>query len=54
MEYEFRLEQLDSHPLAVVRHQASLHELTRVVPNACGLVWSVVRSQKITGAGRGL
>src|SRR5215216_1238714 len=52
MEYEVRLEQLSSHPLAVVRRQASVQELSRVVPDACGTVWSVVRAQKIMGAGR--
>jgi effector-binding domain-containing protein len=52
MEYDVRLEQLGSHPLAVVRRRASSKELARVVPDACGLVWGVVRAQKITGAGR--
>ena len=52
MEYDVRFEQLGSRPLAVVRRQASSHELARVVPDACGLVWSVVRSQQIAGAGR--
>ncbi len=52
MEYDVRLEQLDSQPLAVVRRRASLQELSRVVPDACGLVWGVVRAQKLTGAGR--
>ena len=49
---EVRLEQLGSLPLAVVRRRASSQELAKVVPAACGLVWSVVRAQKITGAGR--
>lgn len=52
MEYDVRLEQVSSRPLAVVRRQAGLHELAKVVPDACGEVWSVVRKQKITGAGR--
>src|SRR4029077_1457682 len=52
MEYEVRLEQLSSRPLAVVRRRASLQELAKVVPDACGLVWGVVRAQKIAGAGR--
>ena len=52
MEYDVRLEQLGSQPLAVVRRRASLKELAKVVPDACGLVWSVVRARKITGAGR--
>src|SRR3954449_4162266 len=52
MEYDVRLEQLGSRPLAVVRRRASSQELARVVPDACGLVWSVVRAQKVAGAGR--
>jgi effector-binding domain-containing protein len=52
MEYDVRLEQLGSRPLAVVRRKATLQELSRVVPDACGVVWNVVRAQKIPGAGR--
>jgi effector-binding domain-containing protein len=52
MEYDVRLEQLSSRPLAVVRRRASLQELAKVIPDACGTVWGVVRAQKITGAGR--
>src|SRR4051812_15755021 len=52
MEYDVRLEQLGSRPLAVVRRRASSQELAKVVPDACGLVWSVVRAQKLAGAGR--
>jgi effector-binding domain-containing protein len=52
MEYDVRLEQLPSQPLAVVRRRASSNELAKVVPDACGLVWNVVRAQKVPGAGR--
>src|SRR4051812_43810711 len=52
MEYDVRLEQLGSRPLAVVRRRAGSRELSKVVPDACGTVWSVVRSQQVTGAGR--
>jgi effector-binding domain-containing protein len=52
MEYDIRLEQANSRPLAVVRRRASVQELPKVVPDACGTVWNVVRAQKITGAGR--
>ena len=31
---------------------AGVQELPKVVPDACGVVWRVVRSQQITGAGR--
>jgi effector-binding domain-containing protein len=52
MEYDVRLEQISSRPLAVVRRRASLQELSKVVPDACGAVWGVVRAQQIMGAGR--
>jgi effector-binding domain-containing protein len=52
MEYDVRLEQLASRPLAVVRRRAALHELSKVVPDACGTVWAVLRSQQVSGAGR--
>jgi effector-binding domain-containing protein len=52
MEYQVKIEQLSSNPLAVVRRKAGSHELAKVVPEACGEVWKVVRSQKISGVGR--
>jgi len=52
MEYAIHIEQLSSRPLAVVRRRASLPELAKVIPDACGTVWNVVRAQKIPGAGR--
>lgn len=53
MEYNVRIEKIIiSRPLAVVRRRASFQELYRVVPDACGLVWSVVKAQQIKGAGR--
>lgn len=52
MEYNIRLEQHPARPLAVVRLCAKQVELPRVVPDACGTVWRVVRAQQIPGAGR--
>ena len=52
MEYDVRLQHVSSRPLAVVRRRASSQELAKVVPDACGTVWTVVRAQKIVGAGR--
>ena len=52
MKYDIRLEQVSSSPLAVIRRRARPQELSRVVPEACGKVWSVVRAQQIPGAGR--
>jgi effector-binding domain-containing protein len=39
------LRQRDSIPLAVIRRQALAAELSRVVPECCGLVWNAVRAQ---------
>jgi effector-binding domain-containing protein len=52
MEYNVRLEQATSRPIAVVRRRASPQELSQVVPDACGTVWNVLRQLKIPGAGR--
>lgn len=52
MEYDIHLEQHGSRPLAVVRRRAAAQQLSRVVPDACGTVWSVVRAQQVPGAGR--
>jgi effector-binding domain-containing protein len=49
--YTVQLQQLDSVPLAVIRRQASAPELSRIVPECCGLVWNAVRAQQ-TKAGR--
>jgi len=52
MPYDIRLEKSTGRPLAIVRRRASPHELPKVVPDACGTVWNVVRAQNIKGAGR--
>jgi effector-binding domain-containing protein len=52
MDYDIHLDQHPTRPIAVVRRRASLQELAKVIPEACGTVWNVVRSQKIKGAGR--
>jgi hypothetical protein len=41
-----QFDQLDSVPLAVIRRQTSASELSRVVPQCCGLVWNAVRAQQ--------
>jgi effector-binding domain-containing protein len=46
-----QIKQLDSVLLAVIRRKASLSELSRVVPECCGLVWNELRAQQ-TKAGR--
>ncbi len=52
MEYVVRLEQLGGLPLAVVRRRATPHELSKVVLDACGTVWNVLRTHQVPGAGR--
>ena len=47
--YEVELGRLPSVPLAVVRRQARASELSRIVPECCGLVWNVVRRQQARG-----
>lgn len=54
MNYAVRLEQAQAQPLAVVRRRASIPQLPTVVPAACGAVWTVVRAQKLAGAGRNI
>lgn len=52
MTYDIRIERVASRPLAVVRRCARPQELAKVVPEACGAVWNVIRSQQVPGAGR--
>jgi effector-binding domain-containing protein len=52
MAHDVRVEHHASRPLAVVRRHAGRGELARVVPEACGAVWAVLRSRQISGAGR--
>ena len=43
--HSVQLEELPSIPLAVIRRRASPAELSKVVPECCGLVWNAVRAQ---------
>jgi effector-binding domain-containing protein len=53
MKYDVRLETVVApRPLAVVRRRAGVRQLPQVVPDACGVVWGVVRARQIKGAGR--
>ena len=49
MSYTVQLRQLESIPLAVVRRQAKQAELSRLVPECCGLVWNALRAQQVRG-----
>jgi effector-binding domain-containing protein len=43
--YAVRAQRLDSVPLAVIRRQVRPADLSRVIPECCGLVWDAVRAQ---------
>jgi effector-binding domain-containing protein len=47
--YGVRVQRLDSVPLAVVRRQARPADLSRVVPECCGVVWNALRAQGVRG-----
>jgi effector-binding domain-containing protein len=47
--YEVRLQHFESIPVAVVRRQARADELSRLVPQCCGLVWNALRAQQVRG-----
>jgi effector-binding domain-containing protein len=51
--YTVGLQHLDPVPLAAVRRQVKQSELSRVVPEGCGLVWSVLHAQQAK-AGRNI
>jgi effector-binding domain-containing protein len=44
--YSVQIARLDSIQLAVVRRQVSQSQLSRVVPECCGLVWNEMRAQQ--------
>ena len=44
-----QLQRLGSLPVAVVRRQARQTELSRLVPECCGLVWNALRAQGVKG-----
>jgi len=52
MNYAIRVEQVVTHPIAVVRRRAAPKELPKVIPEACGLVWKVVKAAGVADAGR--
>ena len=47
-----RVERVLRRPIAVVRRRVSRRELSRVVPEACGLVWNTVKAAQVKDAGR--
>jgi effector-binding domain-containing protein len=47
--YVVHVEELPGVPVAVVRRQARQSELSRVVPECCGLVWNALAAQGVKG-----
>jgi effector-binding domain-containing protein len=53
MPYPIQLQTLPSpQPTAVVRRRADLRDLPKIIPDACGAVWNMIRALQIKGAGR--
>src|SRR5215469_125261 len=46
MTYIIQLNRLDSIPLAVIRRQVSASQISGVVRECCGRVWSAMRAQQ--------
>jgi effector-binding domain-containing protein len=52
MPYPVEMRRVDAVPLAVVRRRSPSGQLSKVVPEACGAVWSAVKALGVVGAGR--
>jgi len=52
MSKQIEIKRVEPSPIAVVRLRAKSHELSRVIPDACGEVWNFLRANQIKGAGR--
>jgi len=52
MPYDIQLQKQTARPLAVIRRRASPQQLPKVIPEACGIVWKILRTHRIGGAGR--
>jgi effector-binding domain-containing protein len=52
MSYTVRVERVIGQPIAVVRRRVAPSELSKVVPEACGLVWGVIKAAEVKDAGR--
>lgn len=49
MSYRVEIKTVAAQPIAVVRRTAKQCELSRVVPECCGLVWNLLRAAGIQG-----
>jgi len=49
MAYAVSLQDMPSIPVAVIRRRVAQSELSKVVPECCGLVWNELRAQGVRG-----
>jgi hypothetical protein len=47
--YHVRVDENSGIPLAVVRRQARARDLSKLVPECCGLVWTAIRGLNLRG-----
>lgn len=52
MEYSVQVLQVEPQLTAVVRRQAQISELSKVIPQGCGEAWNFVRAAKLPRPGR--
>jgi effector-binding domain-containing protein len=52
MDSSVRIVRVEAIHLAVVRHRISRNQLSKVVPEACGIVWNALKAVDVKGAGR--
>src|SRR5262245_35152425 len=49
---EIQVIQFAGQPIAIVRRRAKMHEIGKVTPDACGLVWNALKAQRQAKPGR--
>jgi effector-binding domain-containing protein len=52
MSYIVQVERVISRPIAVVLRRVAPNELSKVVPEGCGVVWGAVKAAQVKDAGR--
>jgi effector-binding domain-containing protein len=52
MSYILELKNVPATPLLVVRRRAAKDQLSRVVPDGCGVVWNFIRANNVNPRGR--
>ena len=52
MSYDVRVVNAAPTPILVVRRRAQISQLSKVVPDGCGIVWNFIKANNITPRGR--